>query len=386
MRTVLVHDWLTSMRGGERVLERLCGLFPDAPIHTLLWNRGSASPAIEAHPIRTSFLQHLPFASRAYRWYLPMFPRAVASLALPPCDLVVSSSHCVALGVHVPGGTFHLSYIHTPMRYIWDLEDTYFPPGRFPWPASAYVRRTCARLRVWDVKASRGPDVLIANSAYVAGRIARHYDRTARVVHPPVDVARFTRERTPGDYYLVAGAFAPYKRADLALRACSRLGRRLVVAGAGQEDAALRRLAAAGIEFRGRVDDDAMAALYAGARALLYPGEEDFGIVPVEAMASGCPVIALGRGGALETVGGNMDATARDALAAGAPAKVPGGVLFADQTEEGLITAIECFEGLAFDAPALRVRAEPFAPEHFDRGILAALAEAGVAAGNVGAA
>lgn len=375
MKVALVHDWLTGMRGGEKVLERIATMFPGAPIYTLVWNRGSVSAAIEAHPIRTSFLMGMPAVASHYRWYLPLFPAAIERFELEGFDAVISSSHAVARAVRTPPSVFHLSYIHTPMRYVWDLEDQYFPPGRFPWPLSWYVKRTCAGLRAWDAATSGRPHALIANSAHVAGRIARHYQRTATVVHPPVEVARFAAAAAganqgvdgPRDYYLLAGALAPYKRGDLALEACRRLGRRLVVVGGGQEEKALRRRAAAGVEFRGWPGDEAMARLYAGARALLFPGEEDFGIVPIEAMASGCPVVAYGCGGALETVGRGADPESLARVAAGGEAAVPGGVLFGEQSAEGLARAMRLLESQRFDAVRLRAQAEPFAVGRFDR-------------------
>jgi glycosyltransferase involved in cell wall biosynthesis len=373
-RTALVHDWLTGMRGGEKVLERLCGLYPDAPITTLVWNRGAVSQAIESHPIRTSFLQSMPAAASAYRWYLPLFPRAIESFDFTGYDVVISSSHAVAKGARAKAGAFHLSYVHTPMRYVWDLEQDYFPPGRFPWPASAYVSDTCAKLRVWDRATTPHVHSLIANSRHVATRIARHWGRNAEVVHPPVDVARFTAatERGAGDYYLVAGALAPYKRTDLAIAACRMLGRKLLVVGSGQQEGALRRLAGNAVEFRGWASDSEMAALYLGARALLYPGEEDFGIVPVEALASGCPVIAFGKGGALETVGRGAAPEALARVARGGVAEVPGGVLFGAQDPNVLVAAIGQLESLRWEPAKLRALAEPFAPERFDREFLAA--------------
>jgi glycosyltransferase involved in cell wall biosynthesis len=370
LRVALVHDWLTGMRGGERVLERVCALFPNAPIYTLLWNRGSVSPAIEAHPIHTSFIQHLPGADRHYRWCLPLFPRAIESFSLDGYDAVVSTSHCVAKGVRA-GGAFHLGYVFTPMRYIWELEEQYFPPDRFPWPIGGMIRRQCAKLRVWDVASSRRPDVLLAISEHVAARVARHYGRCAQVIHPPVELDRFSSAgaRNPDearDFYLLAGAFAPYKRVDLAIQACHRMGRRLLVVGSGQEEQRLRRLAGTGVEFLGWVSDAEMAQLYRWARALLFPGEEDFGIVPVEALACGCPVIALGQGGALETVGRGAPAETAERLARGEAAMAPGGVLFDSQTVESLCAAIELFERSAFDPRALRALSEPFAADRFD--------------------
>ncbi|HEY2955102.1 MAG TPA: O-antigen ligase family protein [Candidatus Eisenbacteria bacterium] len=378
-RVALVHDWLTGMRGGERVLERLCGLFPDADLFTLVWNRGSVSPAIERHRITTSFLQRMPGAARLYRWYLPLFPAAVERLGLEGYDVVISTSHAVATGAQAPPGAFHLSYVFTPMRYIWELEEQYFPPGRFPWPLDAYVRGTCARLREWDVRASRRPHVVLADSAHVARRIARHWGREAEVVYPPVDLARFTPGRGERSYDLVAGAFAPYKRADIAVLACARLGRRLVVVGSGQEEGRLKRLAGPSVEFRGWVADEEMARLYQGARALIFPGEEDFGIVPVEAMASGCPVVAFGRGGALETVGRGARAEDIATVERGGVAAVPNGALFGAQTADAVCAALEVLGSRRYAPDALRAAAEPFAPEVFDRRFREAL-ERGLAA------
>ena len=371
-RVALVHDWLTGMRGGEKVLERLCGLFPDADIFTLVWVRGSVSGAIERHAIATSFLQRLPAPGRLYRWYLPWFPAAIEAFDLRGYDAIVSTSHAVAKGVPTPANTFHLSYVFTPMRYIWELERDYFPPGRFPWPLDAWVRGTCARLREWDVRTSRVPHVMLADSAHVAARIARHWGRAADVLYPPVEIGRFAPARGERSYDLLAGAFAPYKRADLAIEACRRLGRRLIVVGSGQEEKRPRRLASDGVEFRGWVQDEEMARLYAGARALLFPGEEDFGIVPVEAMASGCPVVALGRGGALETVGRGASPQALARVAEGGVCAVPNGVLFGTQSADALCEALRLLDAARFDPPALAAAATAFSPETFDRGFRAA--------------
>ena len=366
MNVALVHDWLTGMRGGERVLERVAAVYPTAPISTLVWTRGSVSQALESHPIRTSFLQRLPGANRRYRWFLPLFPRAIESFRFDGFDAVISTSHAVAKSVLTPPGAFHLCYVHTPMRYIWDLEEAYFPRGRFPWPLSWYVRWICARLRDWDCATSGRPHALLTNSRYVAKRIRRHWGRDADVVYPPVDVARFAANAGNRGRYLLAGAFAPYKRGDLALAACAKLGRPLTVAGSGQERGRLEREAPTGSRFLGWVAEEEMPSVYGSARALLFPGEEDFGIMPLEAMASGTPVIAFGRGGALETVGRGASAEALARVAAGGIARVPGGMLFGTQSAECLAGAIAQFERERFDPRELRELAMPFAPEVFD--------------------
>jgi glycosyltransferase involved in cell wall biosynthesis len=376
MKVALVHDWLTGMRGGERMLERVARMWPEAPIYTLVWRRGAVSGAIESHPIVTSFLQHLPAGVAHYRWYLPLFPRAIESFDFRGYDVLVSTSHAVAKGAIPPPGTFHFCYVHTPMRYVWDLEDQYFPPGRFPWPLSWFVRRTCARLRAWDVATLERVHALVTNSQHVADRIRRHYGREAEVIGGPADLSRFGGAAGPPGpgpgtaqargYYLLAGAFAPNKRGDLAVEACRRLGRRLVVVGSGQEERTLRRLAAPGTEFRGWVDDEELPGVYAGARALLFPGEEDLGLMPIESLASGTPVIAFGRGGALETVGRGASPEALARVAAGGVARVPGGVLFGTQSADGVAAAIGLFERERFEPAALRALAEPFASERFD--------------------
>jgi glycosyltransferase involved in cell wall biosynthesis len=394
MKVAIVHDWLTGMRGGERMLERVALMWPEAPIHTLVWKRGSVSPVIESHPIVTSFLQRLPGAGRIYRWFLPLFPRAIESFDFRGYDVLISTSHAVAKGAIPPPGAFHFCYIHTPMRYAWDLEDQYFPPGRFPWPLSWFVRRTCARLRAWDVATLDRVHALVTNSRHVADRIHRHYGREAEVIGGPADLSRFAPSAdSPGavpgaaparGYYLLAGAFAPNKRGDLAVAACRRLGRRLVVVGSGPEERTLRRLAPPGTEFRGWVGDEELPGLYAHARALLFPGEEDLGLMPVESLASGTPVVAFGRGGALETVGRGAGPEALARVAAGGVARVPGGVLFGTQTVAGLAGAIEALERERFDPAALRERALPFAAEEFDRRFRAAF-ERAHAAWNAGA-
>lgn len=349
MRVALVHDWLTGMRGGERCLEVFCEIFPDADLFTLLHVPGSVSRVIERRRITTSFIQRLPAAARSYRSYLPLFPAAVRRFDLSGYDLVLSLSHAVAKGVGVPQGTLHLCYCFTPMRYVWDLYDDYFGP-RSGWLTRTLMPPVAATLRRWDRRTATRVHHFVAISRFVADRIRRVWGRDSDVIHPPVDVSRFRVEETSGNYYLVVSALAPYKRVDLAVLAANRLGRRLVIVGSGPEERHLRALAGPTVEFLGWRSDEDVAEIYARCRALLFPAVEDFGIVPLEAMASGKPVIALGQGGATETVippGG---------------AEPPTGLFFDLQTPDAMADAIRRFEAepSRFDPKALRARAEAF--------------------------
>ncbi len=366
-RVALVHDWLTGMRGGEKVLEVLCRLFPTAPVWTLLHNRGSVSPTIENRPIHTSLLQRLPGAAKRYRSYLPLFPLLAELHRADGAALVISTSHAVAksmvrrsrarLGTEQASRPFHICYIHTPMRYVWDLFDEYFGPERVGRLASALVYRPiAAMLRRYDRATTDRVDLFLANSTYVAERVRRIYGREAIVLPPPVEVERFREaKREPGESYLVVSALVPYKRVDHAIRAAAKLGRRLTVVGRGPEEARLRALAAelgAAVEFTGFASDDRLADYYRTARALLFPGVEDFGIVPVEAIACGCPVIALAEGGILDSM------TAETA------------VFFHEPTPEALERAMLRYEqraaaGAEFAADALRARAAVFSEEQF---------------------
>ncbi|PYN85627.1 MAG: glycosyltransferase family 4 protein [Candidatus Rokuibacteriota bacterium] len=348
-RVALVHDWLTGMRGGERCLEVLCELFPDAPLFTLLHVPGSVTTPIERRRIVTSFVQRLPRASTRYRYYLPTFPLAISRFDLSGYDVIVSMSHCVAKGVRVPPGALHLCYCFSPMRYVWDLSSDYFGPGH-GLAARVLGPPIAAALRRWDRRTS-GVHRFVAISRHIGDRIRRAYDRSADVIYPPVDVQRFEIADAADDYYLVVGALVPYKRIDLAVGAANRLGRRLVIVGTGPEDARLRALAGPTVSFLGWQPDAEIARLYARCRALIFPAVEDFGITPLEAAAAGRPTLALARGGALETMVGSDVADAP-----------PTAVFFAEQTVDALVEAIERFERAAdrFDAKALRARAESF--------------------------
>jgi len=343
VRAALVHDWLTGMRGGEKCLEVLCELLPDAPIHTLVAFPDQVSATIRRHEIRTSFLQKFPGAETRYRHYLPFFPRAIESLDMREFDLIVSSSHAVAKGIRPAPGALHISYVHTPMRYVWDMFDQYFNRATVGSLQLAFIRLVAARLRAWDVRTVPRVHHFIANSAYVAERIARIYGRDAEVIYPPVDTGRFRVSAEHDGRFLVLSALVPYKRVDLAIEAANRLSLPLRVIGDGPERSRLESMAGSTVTFEGWVDDREIERAYASCRALLFPGEEDFGIVPVEAMASGKPVIAYGRGGATETV--------REGLS---------GTFFAEQNAASLADAIEHFERTSFDAQSIRAHAEQF--------------------------
>jgi glycosyltransferase involved in cell wall biosynthesis len=303
-RLAIVHDWLTGMRGGEKVLEALCEVFPDADIHTLLHVRGAVSPVIERHRIRTSFVQRLPFAPRLYRHYLPLFPTAIELLNLDGYDAVLSVSHCAAKSVIVRGGAQHVCYCLTPMRYAWDQFGAYFGPERVGSVGSTALRPVLAWLARWDAATAKRAHRYVAISRYVAARIARYYNREAGVVHPPVDTDFFQPGAWPvtSRHALVVSALVPYKRIDVAIDACREAGIPLRIAGDGPDIGRLRKQAGDTATFLGRLPDEEIRAEYRNAAVVLLPGVEDFGIVPLEAQACGTPVVALAEGGALETV------------------------------------------------------------------------------------
>ena len=375
MRIALVHDWLTGMRGGEKCLEVLCRLWPDAHLYTLIHRPGHVSPAIERMDIRTSFLQHVPGIFRNYRYFLPLMPMAIESFRLKNYDLVVSLSHCVAKSVRVPAGVPHVCYCFTPMRYAWHMREAYLRASRIEdrgsrtakGPLSAvrcYLRSSIldprslilADLRRWDRATANRVTQFIAISHTVEQRIGDCYGRECTVIYPPVDVDFYTLDAVPReDFYLCVSALAPYKRIDLAIEACNRLGRRLVVIGNGPESARLRALAGPTVSFLGWQLDETIRDHYRRCRALLFPGVEDFGIVPLEAQACGAPVLALAAGGATETV------------IAASPIHTGTGLFFARQSADSLAHAIVRFEsGKAQFCPTLaRTNAECFSTTRF---------------------
>jgi glycosyltransferase involved in cell wall biosynthesis len=323
---------------------------------TLLHRPGSVSVPIEALPLRASLLNLLPGVHRYYRYLLPLMPAVVSRWRVPPCDLLMSFSHCVVKGLRPPPGVPHVCYCFTPMRYAWHMREAYFGGGRVAGLKARLLDGLLRRLRDWDRRTAETVTHFVAISRTVQKRVRECYGRDSAVIYPPADVAFYTPVPVPRqDYYLLVSAFAPYKRLDLAVRACTRLGRRLVVIGTGQDEARLRGMAGPGVEFLGWQPDEVIREHFRACRALLFPGEEDFGIVPVEAMACGAPVIALGRGGAVETV-----------VPPGAGAD-PTGLWFEEQTEECLIDAVTAFEARAgdFSPAAARRQAERFSLPRF---------------------
>lgn len=298
MKVALVHYWLTGMRGGEKVLETLCDLYPEADIFTLVADRDKLSSKLLRHKIHTSFLQGWG-GVKNYQKMLPLMPMALEAFDLTSYDLIISSEAGPAKGIIPRPDALHICYCHSPMRYIWDLYPQYYAnAGRL---TKLAMRLTTPSLRTWDVTTAARVDHFIANSSYVAGRINKFYRRDAAVINPPVDTERFTLAADIGDYYLCAGQITPYKKIDIAVEACTRLNRPLIVIGSGADEA-LKRKAGPNVRFLGAVDNETMSHYFRTCRALIFPGVEDFGIVPLEVMASGRPVIAFARGGATETV------------------------------------------------------------------------------------
>ncbi|NYF79925.1 glycosyltransferase [Granulicella arctica] len=356
-RVALVHDWLTGMRGGEKVLESICRRFPTAPLSTLLYVPGSVSSTIAEREIHVSPLQWMPRAATKYRSYLPLFPLFAEMNKAAEADLVISTSHAVAKSmVRRFGRTrpYHICYIHTPMRYAWDMFDAYFGPDRVGWTASKlFFRPLTWMLQIYDRATAGRVDLYVANSTYVAERVQRIYGRSSEVLPPPVDTDRYLlASREPQEWYLVVSALVPYKRVDHAIRACSTLGRRLRIVGKGPELESLKELAISlkvEVEFVGFASDELLVDFYRQAKALLFPGIEDFGIVPLEAIACGCPVIALGVGGVLDSM---TEETA---------------VFYTEESVAGLIMAMRNFEERQhlFVDERLRQRAAQFSEAIF---------------------
>ncbi len=364
MRVAIVHDWLTGMRGGEKVLEVFCELFPEADIFTLIHIHGSVSKIIEDKKIQTSFLHRIPFAKGHYRSFLPLFPLAIEGFNIREYDMVLSSSHCVAKGVLTSPSAVHVCYCHTPMRYIWDHYYTYFGNGKKGLVSRLFMPAVAHYLRMWDVASCNRVDYFVANSYHIANRIKKYYKRSAEVIHPPVDCSLYTPPESyrEGEYYLIVSAFAPYKRIDIAVDAFERMGLPLIIIGGGQDEERIRKMAKKHVQCIGWQSSESLKEYYRGCKALIFPGEEDFGIVPLEAQACGKPVIAFARGGVLETVRGiypHMDSSGETtAVQPGSPT----GVFFTKQTTKSLMDAVRFFEYRKnqFDPLLIRKHAESF--------------------------
>ncbi len=347
-RVALIHDWCTGMRGGEKVLDVLCELFPEADLYTLVYVPGKLTPRIENRRIFASSLQQIPQIDKYYRHFLPLMPRAIEQFNFSGYDALISTSHCVAKGARPRSGATHWSYCHTPMRYVWDQYEEYFSADRASFAVRMAMRLVRPYLQRWDVRTVSQVTHFLANSKNVQERIQRIYRRDSRVIYPPVDHAFYSE---PGaslrisqkPFYLMVSAFAPYKRVDLVVEAFNRSGKRLVIIGDGQESLKLKALAKRNIEFLGWLDAEALRWHYQNCEALLFPGVEDFGIVPLEAMSAGRPVVAYRKGGALETV-------------------VEGktGLFFDQQTPEAIQATLERFQPQAFDPAAIQAHAHRF--------------------------
>ncbi len=371
-RVALVHDWLVTMRGGERVLDALCELFPQATLHTLVREPGIATPRIEAMKHVSSRAGRLPGASKKHRWLLPLYPSAIEALDISEFDLVVSSSHCVAKGVIPSPGAVHVCYCHTPVRYAWDRTEDYLRgSSTLLQLARPAIGAAASWLRHWDLRTSGRVDLYVANSGNTANKIKQFYGRDAMVVPPPADCTQFTPDLAPPldqeRYDLVLGGMVPYKRVDLAVAAYALMPeRKLVIVGDGPERQRLQRSAPANVTFAGRAPEDQLATWYRGANFLVFPGEEDAGIVPVEAQAAGIAVVAFGRGGALETV---VDGET--------------GVFFEEPTAESLAAAVRRLAALKVDPAVCRRNAERFDRpaflQHMRDAINTALAQRGSA-------
>lgn len=348
IKVALVHDWLTGQRGGEKVLEVLVELFPQAPVFTLFHVKGSQRAQIEQAEIVTSFLQRMPLLRKKYRSLLPLFPLAVEQFDLQAYDLVISSSHCVAKGAIPRPDALHICYIHSPMRYAWNQYFSYFAPEKLMLFRRLLIPPIIHHLRMWDESSACRVDRFVANSRTVAQRVRRYYGREADVIPPPVDTDFFQTAGPPEDYYLIVAALVPYKRIDLAIEAFNRTRRPLKIVGQGPDEKRLRNAAGDNIEFLGALPPEELLSSYQRARALLIPGEEDFGINALEAQACGVPVIAFGRGGATESVIHGESGLFFDVLSA-----------------NSLLEALDKFQGMTFNRNTIRANALNYSKSKF---------------------
>ena len=352
MKLALVHDYLIQDGGAEKVLKEFHEVFPEAPTYALLFDKSKVDPAYKARVVRTSFLQKIPLALKKYQWLLPLMPIATETYDLAEFDVVLSSSSAFSKGVITKPDTLHICYCHTPTRYLWSDAVSYVQELRVPGFVKALLPPLLSRLRMWDKQAAERVDLFIANSEAVRRRIKKYYHRDALVIYPPVDVAKFSISPNPKTYFLAGGRLVSYKRYDLIIEACNRLRLPLKIFGSGPVEDELKRMAGPTVEFLGRVSDEDKARLYADCMAFVNPQEEDFGITIIEALASGRPVIAYHRGGALETVVEGIN-----------------GTFFNEQSWEELADTLLRFDHTKFDPALVRQSAERFSTENFRKSV-----------------
>ena len=358
-----VHDWLVAMRGGEKVLEAMAELFPEAPIYTLFLKREKLSPELQKREIHTSFLQKIPGITHIYRWLLPLFPIAIRSLNVKKYDVVISSSHCVAKAVKVRERTIHICYCHTPMRYLWGFSEEYL--GKLPLFIRSLIEFYFKLLRKWDIKTSQRVTAFLANSKNTAEKINTLYGKSATVIHPPVEAHDNIPNNTDSrqeSYFLIVSALVPYKRIDVAIEAFNQLRQTLKIVGDGPQRPRLESMVRyTGIQFEGLLSQEALWRHYTNCHALIFPGEEDFGIVPLEAQMFGKPVIAFGKGGALETVLAYNDREANRSL------EQSTGLFFYQQNADALIEQVKTSKQLQFNPIFIREHAQNFNRDRFKR-------------------
>lgn len=352
MKIALIHDYLNQYGGSERVLEALCEIFPNAPIYTLIYSEEATGGVFKNKEIRTSFLQKLPFSKKHHKFYPLLMPLAVEQFDLSYFDVVISTSSSFTKGVITKPKTLHINYCSTPTRFLWDDSHRYIDEFKYPWPIKKIVPLFISYLRVWDKEAALRPDLFIANSNFVKNRIKKYYGREAEVIYPPIDASKYKISDKVGDYFLMVGRLVSYKRFDLAIKVFNAIDKPLKIVGDGPERKRLHKIAAGNVEFLGLVSDYKLPELYSQARALIFPQEEDFGLVPLEAMASGRPVIAYRGGGALETV---IDGQT--------------GIFFDQQTEVDLVQALGRFEFTEFDSQLIHRHALEFDKKIFQEKI-----------------
>jgi len=350
MKVALIHDHLAQDGGAEKVLKVLADMFPGAPIFTLLYEKKNADKYYRHRQIETSIIQKLPGGVSHYQWYMPFMPMAVEFFDLSGYDLVISDSSSFAKGVITSTHTLHICYCHTPTRYLWSDTHQYINELKYNKYFKKIISLVLNYIRIWDRLAADRVDEYIANSRFVAKRIKKYYKRESTVIYPPVETEKFKISAEVGDYFLIGGRLAPYKRVDIVIEACKKLNKKLKIFGDGIDLKRLKKMAKgySNIEFLGRVDDTTRAELYSHCLAFIYPQEEDFGITAVEAMASGRPVIAYKRGGAIETVQNGVT-----------------GIFFNQQTSASLAEAINNFDNLKFDSEAIKQHAEKFSVAKF---------------------